>query len=37
MPVSIGNVLVLGCHEGYPGHHVQGIYNEREFSHEGLA
>jgi hypothetical protein len=31
LPVAIGNALVLGCHEGYPGHHVQGIYNERAY------
>lgn len=35
LPVSIGNVLVLGCHEGYPGHHVQGIYNERAYRTKG--
>lgn len=37
MPMSIGNVLILGCHEGYPGHHVQGIYNERNFRVKGWA
>lgn len=37
MPMSIGNVLVLGCHEGYPGHHVQGIYKERNFRTRGWA
>lgn len=37
LPVSIGNVLVLGCHEGYPGHHVQGIYNERNYRERGWA
>jgi hypothetical protein len=35
LPVSIGNALVLGCHEGYPGHHVQGIYNERNYRAKG--
>lgn len=35
LPVSIGNVLVLGCHEGYPGHHVQGIFNERAYRAKG--
>lgn len=35
LPVSIGNALVLGCHEGYPGHHVQGIYNERAYRSKG--
>ena len=33
----IGNALVLGCHEGYPGHHVQGIYNERAYRSRGWA
>lgn len=37
MPVSIGNALVLACHEGYPGHHVQGIYNERNYRERGWA
>jgi hypothetical protein len=37
LPVSIGNALILGCHEGYPGHHVQGIYNERNFRTKGWA
>ncbi len=37
LPVSIGNALVLGCHEGYPGHHVQGIYNERAYRTKGWA
>lgn len=37
LPVSIGNVLVLGCHEGYPGHHVQGIFNERNYRTRGWA
>ena len=31
----VGNVLVLACHEGYPGHHVQGIYMERAFRERG--
>ncbi len=35
LPVSIGNALVLACHEGYPGHHVQGIYNERAYRERG--
>jgi hypothetical protein len=37
MPMSIGNVLILGCHEGYPGHHVQGIYKEKNFRTRGWA
>ena len=37
MPMSIGNVLILACHEGYPGHHVQGIYKERNFRTRGWA
>lgn len=35
LPVSIGNALVLGCHEGYPGHHVQGMFNERNYRERG--
>jgi hypothetical protein len=35
LPVSIGSALILGCHEGYPGHHVQGIYNERNYRAKG--
>lgn len=35
LPVSIGNALMLGCHEGYPGHHLQGIYNERNYRAKG--
>ncbi len=37
LPVSIGNALVLGCHEGYPGHHVQGIFTERAYKSKGWA
>lgn len=37
LPVSIGHVLVLGCHEGYPGHHVQGIFNEQSYRERGWA
>lgn len=37
LPVSIGNALVLGCHEGYPGHHIQGIFNERNYRERGWA
>lgn len=37
LPVSIGNALVLGCHEGYPGHHVQGMFNERNYRERGWA
>ena len=37
LPVIVGNALVLGCHEGYPGHHLQGIYNESAFRTKGWA
>lgn len=37
LPVSIGSALILACHEGYPGHHVQGIYNERNYRDRGWA
>lgn len=29
--VTPPRALTLGCHEGYPGHHVQGIYAERSY------
>ncbi|HVY87721.1 MAG TPA: hypothetical protein VG942_02580 [Hyphomonadaceae bacterium] len=35
LPVQIGNALILGCHEGYPGHHVQGIFNEKAYRERG--
>lgn len=28
---TIDRALTLACHEGYPGHHVQGLYNERNY------
>lgn len=37
LPMSVGHALTLACHEGYPGHHVQGIYNERNFRTKGWA
>jgi hypothetical protein len=37
LPVLVGNVLTLGCHEGYPGHHVQGIFMERAYRERGWA
>jgi hypothetical protein len=36
LPVFIDRAIQLGCHEGYPGHHVQGIYNERQYREHGL-
>lgn len=35
LPITIDRALTLGCHEGYPGHHVQGIYNERNYRERG--
>ena len=35
LPIFVERALGLGCHEGYPGHHVQGIYNERQFRERG--
>ena len=29
LPITIDRAIGLGCHEGYPGHHVQGMNNER--------
>lgn len=37
LPVLVGNILTLGCHEGYPGHHVQGIFMERAYRTRGWA
>src|SRR5262249_10001192 len=34
-PVAIDRALGLGCHEGYPGHHVQGIYSEKLYKDRG--
>ncbi len=31
MPFMITRALDLGCHEGYPGHHVWNLYVENEF------
>jgi hypothetical protein len=36
LPIFIDRAVLLGCHEGYPGHHVQGIYNERQYRERGL-
>jgi len=35
LPVTIDRALGLACHEGYPGHHVQGLYNERLYRERG--
>jgi hypothetical protein len=35
LPVPITSAVVYGCHEGYPGHHVQGIYNEKLYRERG--
>ncbi len=34
-PVQIDRALGLGCHEGYPGHHVQGIFAEKLYRERG--
>lgn len=34
-PVGIERAVDLGCHEGYPGHHVQGISAERLYRERG--
>jgi len=36
LPIFIDRAVRLGCHEGYPGHHVQGIYNERQYRERAL-
>ena len=36
-PIAINRALNLGCHEGYPGHHVQGIYAEKMYRQNGYV
>jgi hypothetical protein len=36
LPVRIDSPVGTGCHEGYPGHHVQGIYAERLYRENGF-
>lgn len=36
-PIFIDRALGLGCHEGYPGHHVHGIYYEKLYRQNGWA
>lgn len=35
LPIGIGGALTFGCHEGYPGHHVQGISAEKLYRENG--
>jgi hypothetical protein len=35
LPIVVDRAIGLGCHEGYPGHHVQGISNERLYRERG--
>jgi hypothetical protein len=37
LPVRIDSPVGTGCHEGYPGHHVQGIYAERLYRDRGYV
>jgi hypothetical protein len=32
LPIRIGRAIDLGCHEGYPGHHVYNMLLERELA-----
>jgi hypothetical protein len=34
-PIMIDRAVDLGCHEGYPGHHLQGIGAERMYRESG--
>jgi hypothetical protein len=36
-PIYIDAAIGYGCHEGYPGHHVQGISAERLYRDRGWA
>lgn len=35
LPVTIDRALDLGCHEGYPGHHVHNILMEKLYKERG--
>ncbi len=37
LPITIDRAILLGCHEGYPGHHVQGIYAEKLYRQNGYV
>lgn len=37
LPVRIDSPVKTGCHEGYPGHHVQGIFAERLYRERGYV
>jgi len=37
LPIYIDRAVGLGCHEGYPGHHVQGIYAEKLYRQSGFV
>lgn len=34
LPVLIDRAVDLGCHEGYPGHHVYGVLTERNLAQQ---
>jgi hypothetical protein len=36
-PITVDRAVQLGCHEGYPGHHVQGLYAERLYRQSGYV
>lgn len=33
-PIQIGRFVDIGCHEGYPGHHVYGVLRDKIFVQE---
>lgn len=35
LPTQISSAIGYGCHEGYPGHHVQNIFAERAYRERG--
>ena len=35
LPIAIDRAIGLGCHEGYPGHHVQGMNYETQYRERG--
>jgi hypothetical protein len=37
VPLYVDRAVMLGCHEGYPGHHLQGMHRERRYKEQGWA
>ncbi len=37
LPIRIDDAIRLGCHEGYPGHHLHGIHMEQKYRDKGWS